>query len=692
MAVVTARGVGSIPWTSRARRFAANLRALAGREPAAAAAVEAASGDLTGHTLHTMPDGNYQIADGSGSWLGGLNDHKAATALWKFDKSATPLPYPVVFDGVGFGWLFAEVFRSTVDTYNGYAPALYVLDPDPAALAMALHLHDWQEMIRHPRTRWFVGGDVLQRFKAALRQEPGWSVPEQFVRCHLRARQPLAVEEAIGELRAQRATEREEALRAAREYYADKDGAFWAARFNDGQPLRILGITSRYTTVLQHAVAELQAAAGEAGHEMRVAIEPDDASLENPFPALIAAYRPDLIVQISRLRYENPALPAHVPFLCWDQDNLPCMRTPAATASLDILTFVAGHGALHGWSFHGWPRRNVVFCHPAACTHRYPATPVSAAMREKYACDISFISNAAAGPEQIAAQQAPRWQPSLGELFRTCSGEILGAAAAGRTWEFADLQGLLRQHGRSYGLSEATINELSLSLSLIADRAFRHAALHWAADFVEATGRSLRLYGKGWEQHPRLARYAAGPAAQGEELRAIYQASRINLQLIEGGFLHSRSLDSLAAGGFFLTRTAGNDSRGEALSAALHTLGQRSVALRLRTLAALRASGDAAAQGAMATLREHLVGYDEEAELRALENWAELAQAPVLFPQLGQVRFGSAAEFRELAGHYLADGEARERVAGEMREVVTREFTHARRWGQFLGHIAAALR
>jgi hypothetical protein len=688
--LAAARVGGGTAWASRGRRFAANLRALRERHPAAAGLVEAAAGELEGYALHLPGDGNYQISR-DGAWLGGLRDHKAATAMWSFDKAQTPVPSPVLFDGIGFGWLFLEIFRTTTNTYNGYSPALYVLEPDPLALTMVLHLHDLQEALRHPRTRMFVGGDPLEAFKQAVRKTPGWSVPEQFVRCQLRERALLPLEETINELRAERAKRRNAVLAEAEGHYRDKTSDFWSKRLVEAAPLKILAITSRYTTVLQYAVEELRQAARELGHEMRVAIEPDDESLENPFPDQLAAFRPDLIVQISRLRYENPSLPRNVPFLCWDQDNLPCMRTDAATASLDALTFVAGHGALHGWSFHGWPRRNVIFCHPAASAFRYPATPAAPELLEKHACDVSFISNAAVTPEEIAGQQAARWQgsPELSAVFAACAGEVLAGGQSGRAWEFADLQ---RMIGGKAALPEQATNELALSLSLVADRAFRHAALHWAANFCEAHRKTLRLYGNGWETHPRFARYAAGPARQGAEVHAIYQASRINLQLIEGGFLHSRSLDGLASGAFFLTRSSPNDSRGDALSQALFTLGTRAVALGLRTLRDLRASGDGAVLAAMGTLGSHLDGYAADEPLPALENWAALPQAPVLFPQLAQIRFGSEAEFAALAERYLGDAAARREIAAGMQGVVQAQFTHTQRLRTFVAEVRAALR
>src|SRR6185436_6015571 len=106
----------------------------------------------------------------------------------------------------------------------------------------------------------------------------------------------------------------------------------------------------------------------------------------------------DLIGQISRLRHENPWLPKRIPFLAWDQDNLPVMRTKEATTSLDDLTFVAGHAAVHGYGVLGWPRKNVIFCLPAGASHRYAGTPVAAELLAKHACDFSYISNGAGAP------------------------------------------------------------------------------------------------------------------------------------------------------------------------------------------------------------------------------------------------------------------------------------------------------
>src|ERR1700721_3171710 len=72
-----------------------------------------------------------------------------------------------------------------------------------------------------------------------------------------------------------------------------------------GRPLRVLGVTSRFTTVLQYSMDELGAAVRAAGHEFILSKEPDDQTAEDSSLRLIAEHKPDLLVLISRMRYEN---------------------------------------------------------------------------------------------------------------------------------------------------------------------------------------------------------------------------------------------------------------------------------------------------------------------------------------------------------------------------------------------------
>ena len=109
----------------------------------------------------------------------------------------TPIPQPVAFDGLGFGWLLTHLLETTANSLVSYSCAVYVLESDPLALAMLLHMHDYQAVIEQKRVRWFISdqaGEVMQRFDAALRENGHWSLPGRFVRVPLRQREALAID------------------------------------------------------------------------------------------------------------------------------------------------------------------------------------------------------------------------------------------------------------------------------------------------------------------------------------------------------------------------------------------------------------------------------------------------------------------------------------------------------------------
>jgi hypothetical protein len=720
---------GQIPWASRARRFAANLQALA-TNPAggadAAARVRAAwEGGAHGrYELHQAGDGNFQILDTAAGgaaphWLGGLADHRgAAHALWQFDKSATPVPHPIAFDGLGFGWLFTRAFETTAHSYLSYSCALYVLERDPVALAMLCHMHDLQAFLAAPRVRLFVdAGDPLRAFSDAIRRTPTWSIPERFVRTALLPGDPLPLEQAITQLRAEREGRRQALQGEIQSYYAGKGRAAWHRRFEEAfgsasaAPLRVLGITSRYTTVLQHSMAELKAAVEATGRtadpatagprcEMEIALESDDHSLEHPFLEMIAAFKPDLFVQLSRLRYENAALPQNVPFLCWDQDNLSPMRTAAATASVADpagLTFVAGHGAVHGFTYLGWPARSVIPCHLAAATHRYAARAVDAADLARYACDFSYVSNAADPPGALRDAHGGRFTGPYADLFRALADTVMSPAGPdGHPWHDGTVRAAARRLAADRGaaLAAATENELVMSCLLVADRALRHETLGWVSDLCRERGLTLRLYGHGWDRHPTLAAHAAGPAAPGDELAALTRASRINLQIIGTGALHPRLLDGLAAGGFFLYRQTYHDHADRPFLEARDVVSRHLSAHPAATFAELDAVGDAAVRHAWQRIRPTYAADDqfpEAVHLRGLAAARHLPHPLTAMPSLEEIGFNSPASFRTRADAFLNDDGHRAAVAGRLRTELLRGFSYDARWHAFLTHIRQAL-
>lgn len=715
---------GVVPWASRARRFAANLRALESRCPAGAALVASAATQLSDYELHLASDGNYQVLDLAAiargipvhaAWLGGtgpLVDHKANTKLWPFDRTQSPLPRPVAFDGMGMGWIPLHVAQATRRSLVHYSCALYILEPDPLALAILLHLHDLCEFIADPRTRFFIGDSapaVMSAFRHALDASPQWSIPGGIIRCALRQRPGVSFEETIKDLQAARDNARTSLLESVRRHYASFTGESWPRRFDDaltgrGEPLRVLGITSRYTTVLQHSLEELKTAVDSAGRaQMTIAIEPDDQSLEHPFLEMIAQLKPDLIVQISRMRYENPLLPDNIPFLTWDQDNLPYMRTQRATASVaensnGQLTFVAGHGALHGFTHLNWPKRSVIFCHLAAAAHRYRPRTLTAGESARYACDLSYVSNASAPAESIRDMHIKRFGHPEAALLTALCDVILARSPDvpdPSVWNETTLRAAAAQvvADRGITLSPAALEEIVLVSVLVADRVFRHQTLEWVGDFALQSGRSLKLYGAGWETHPRFARFAAGPAAQGAELQAITLASRINLQIIGTGVLHARMLDGLAGGGFFMFRRTDNDRADPGYLEHLQIVSRHVFEMGIDSFGTLDRTDSPGIRAAWAAIgpayRAQLqrIGVPEKHLLRGLSAAHLLGHALALLPELAEVGFDSREDFAAKAAGFLDDDSRRMALAAALRERVLKDFSYDSRWHTFIEHI-----
>jgi hypothetical protein len=558
---------GIINWESRAQLFADNLEALSIANPKLAMLGDFWREHQEDYALLGASDGNYQVLSKRepvifAGFVGGLIDHRALTRFWTYRRVAYQMPRAMAFDGAGYGWVLDRVLETTDRTLHGFSCAIYVVEPDPASACILLNLHDlrpWRD-----RLRLFVGPQAQHEFEQALEKNSHWDLPGNFLSECISARPALDLQAAtktVANIRAQRDAALSSVIKA---HYSAITLEEWANRFEAAEAgrkkLKILGMTSRYTTVLQYSMDELGEAIRSAGHEFVLCKELDDQSASVPEIQVIHDQKPDLLITISRLRHENSRLPKNVPALCWDQDNLPCMRTDATRQSLDAFSYVAGLGALQGYEQLDWPRQNSILAFLAAATHRYSNAPASAELLEKHRCTFSYTSNASGSPESLFEESRRAYEKDarLLAFFDRVAGKILSQANTGYAWDLARLTRCFDescQHEPAQ-IPPAVRQAMISHLRSLTDRAFRHVALGWVVEYCQKHNATLRLYGKGWESNPRFAEYAQGFLPPGEEVRAVYQASDINLQIIETGFLHSRALDGLAAGGFFLYRLA----------------------------------------------------------------------------------------------------------------------------------------
>ena len=197
----------------------------------------------------------------------------------------------------------------------------------------------------------------------------------------------------------------------------------------------------------------------------------------------------------------------------------------------------------------------------------------------------------------------------------------------------------------------------------------------------------MRIYGKGWENHPTLSEFAAGPADNGRELVCIYRASKINLQLMSAGFIHQRALDGLASGGFFLSRLTPHDLKGRLLQRIISRIDE----LGIDSGTALLTADDRELDR---SLREFFgehharLAKNESHLLDDIRTAAEIRYPDEVFADFEQIGFDSAETFRKAADVFLADGHRRERITTAMRGAVVEHFSYQATMKRFLEAMA----
>lgn len=709
---------GRIAWSSRRRRFEANLAVLRRRDESAAKSVAdewTRRGDAL--ELHLARDGNVQVKPRGAvwppPWLPSLDNHRdQAESDARLERPAFPPP-PFIFAGVGLGWEFIRAWKQTRQVFLNASSTIYVIEPRGDLLAVAMHIHDLREQLADPRVQWLIGSDAVEKFRALLDGDSAWPLTDRVIPLSLDAEtSPDAIRKVIADVavrRQRRATQLHDDIRRR---YDGRDAAYWASRFasaidesgraigRDGPraedglqsapsaPLRILGVTSRHTTFLQHSMRDCLKALESLGHQTRLVIEPSDHQPLDAVTTLLAQldFEPDAVLLLSRMRYEMTAfVHPSIPSLTWDQDALPWVFDPGRSPKLEWNDFLMGFSADVGRRRFGWPAHRCTWCAMAGSPDTYSAEPLPAEELAPYRCDVSYVSHASATVEQerVAVET---WLPTekLRSIYRRLVGDFIESWQAGGPFPSpvrAPLLDFCRREGVHLSRDEAQC--LVQAFQRVGDRAFRHVALEWVADWADRTGRSFHLYGNGWERHPRLARFARGPTRNGHELRRVYQASSINLQLMGFGFLHQRALDGLMAGGFFLSRRCAADDHGPAARELAELLERHGID-SWEELSS-RVAPDVAQRIADLMSALHwdprvLHEYSVEQALAA----ARAPFAPEIIPGFDAITFDSPASFAERVEYFLAKPDQRKQLATAMRTVVVERFSYQARMSRML--------
>jgi len=699
---------GRIEWRSRKPRFRANLKALHKRDADAAQAVEDAEAILEEkYELHLCADGNYQVRavdiPWPNEWLPHFDDHQGLAAARVNPNPIGAMQAPLIFEGLGLGWELLDGYTRSANGFLGGRAAIHCIETNCVHAAILFHLHDLRALLEDERVCWFIGADAMRRFRRWLDDDSTWALTDRL------CRSPLAEAVSTGEsvanvLHAVADGRRAKQIQLSQhldDRYRGRDSAWWARRLGEAvdarghatdRPLRILGLTTVHSSFLQYSMRDCLKALGRLGHETRLVIEPATHRSSDGVFSLQAQveFEPDLVLILSRMRdemagYVHPSIPA----VAWDQDGLPWVLDPNRRPTLAWNDFFMGVTALGARRRFGWPSHRAEYCAIAGSPDTYRADPLPEAELAPYRADISYVSHASATPESVLADLAT-WLPQTDHqaVFSAALKRLMPAWTSGgphpgpimtAVFDAAAERGL-RQIARD------DLNRIAQPLHRVGDRFFRHVALAWIADWADQTGRNLALWGNGWQDHPRFARYARGPSRNGEELRRIYQASTINLQLMQMGFFHQRALDGLMAGGFVLGRRSEADEAGPVLRRLVALLDHH----RISTFDELMAVPDPSVRNQIETAmrrcgedpRQLCADYVENRRLTAETDFVDERIAG-----FGDILFASREEFVDRAERFLGDTQARHAWATRMRSVLVRDYSYEARMARMLQFI-----
>ena len=517
-------------------------------------------------------DGNIVRRNAStGAWIRFANDRALASSMSP-GRGIDP-EKPLYIGAMDPAWVALRGVELLGRAPNGWWAPIVVVEPDPMAFLDGIAGAECQGALNEERLRLFVGERAFDHLETYLDERDAFLLSGSCVtgrpdRADVARRIASTVSQACA-----RQAERADALRGRLgERHRDRDAAHWADRYDAqsrpaDRPLRVLIPTTRLSTFVQHAAGDAARAFGALGCDARLLIEPDASTKLSSVAFLreIDRFDPDLVVLINYTRSTLAKdLPRDVPLVTWVQDAMFHLFSESAWSGRGPRDFVYGHLHRDFFDRFGVPRSHARPAFVPASEDKFHAAPLDDATRERFACDIAMMTNHSETPEALLARflsdaaanpTARRLVEAVEPRVRAIVADAMGGSV------FARLEGASRDTLGELGLPTDDASVARLLDQVVypfADRLMRHEAAHWAADLAEAHGWSLRLYGAGWERHPRLGRYASGTLDHAEPLRAAYQAARTTLHVSLHGYHHQRVVECALSGGAPLARRTGD--------------------------------------------------------------------------------------------------------------------------------------
>ena len=646
---LTSVPTGRVPWDRFRGQFEANRKALAEHHPELAERVSALHESRRRVDLFQTLDGQYHVSTRATgrlrSWLPGLLDHAAVAGLELPLAAGGPAAVVV---GIALNQLIDRAYGATQPDEGAEGAPLFVVDPDVGRLSAWLHVADRTAVLANERVYFFVGPDALETYERFFQDNEDIAVPE----VHLCASWAPQLGEQVQQIGQRVTTRRNEAFRELANLHEqrgrERDAAYWSRRLEPGA--RILGFTSRFTTMLQYSMRDIGHALAELGYEFDLIIETADHRTHTTLTTSRAIYDADpaLVIMINHFRSERALSLGNVPVLTWVQDPSDLVFSKKTGTSLGPLDFVCGYYSTRCTGEFSYPESRFFPAPLPVSTRMFHDGPVDPAEKSRYAADMMYVGHLHATFDEHRAKWRSSTPKQLHPMLDRIDDEVQAMIRRGQHLELHLCKPYIVRLAKEMELSLTDDDQEKIAnfyMYRLFDIAFRRETLLWIAQWAGQTGRVFKLYGRGWSRDPVLCNYAAGPIEHGEPLRRAYYGSKLSVQTIPGGYSHQRTYEALASGRLVLGRLIPPDFSHRSLE-----------------------------------------------EFRQNRPPAEDASGTVrTFPSLDRVVFRDAEELATLAETLLDDDDLRCELQAEFAAIVRRDLTYTRVLQEVLERIRVAL-
>lgn len=485
------------------------------------------------------------------------------------------------FLGIGFGEELSAWHEHTQQNNTklhslGYAPAIVLFETTTVYFLLFLLTGNRQTLLEDGRFYPFIGSNAFTRF-CAFALNNAINMP-MYRPCYSFAldRDSLSatLDNTLKLLDNQQAETSYTRVQELTTYYDAQFGSRLAKKIatKNYADIKIVGITSLYTSFLQYCTRDLIAGFEELGCQVNVITEPSHHYRSSKLFIFNSFYNtlPDIVIWLDGLR--DDTIPAHLPAHFWIQDELQRLVSPTAPA-LTRYDFVDVLGS--GWQSR-FQNRPYYANHPVGVLplgfHAGSYFPIEGTAKD---IDVLYVShlidpeltlepyrlgNVAlfktqqegewlneGGDEQYLTQV---WQRVAQALDKLTMDELLAlfeSETRRKDWLLAQIdavlpEGLLDMLVEPAGMRGRIGNDILSQLKLR------------PMQILAKAGINIAVYGNNWDKYSDLALFARGAAKNGTELNRLHNRSKIcinNSALIS---FHMRALEIMASGAFMLSR------------------------------------------------------------------------------------------------------------------------------------------